>query len=124
METVVYVMGNIERIVINSGTNEAIKLILMRMFSAQILHAFCAGLSGIFVWGSRKELRHLIVFIYAVIFHGLFNFFVAFDSQLKLFAIVPILLSAIECRIWYKNVKNSEILPEKELTQSEEKSIL
>lgn len=112
IETAIYVMGNIEKVVIASGTEEAIKLIFTRMFSTQSLHAFCAGLSGIFVWSSRKGLRHLIIFIYAVIFHGFFNFFIAFDTSLKYFAIVPILLAAIECRIWYKNAKNSEILPE------------
>lgn len=124
METIIYVLGNVERTVITEGTNGTIKLILMRMFTSQILHAICAGLSGIFVWGARYELKHLIVFIYAILFHGFYNFFIAFDSYLKFFAIVPILLGALECRIWYKTVRNSEILPKNELTQSEENSIL
>ncbi len=112
IETVVYVMGSIERVIITNGTEQAMKLIFTRMFSSQAIHALCAGLSGIFIWGSRKELRHLVVFFYAVIFHGFYNFFIAFDSEIKYFAIVTILLSAIECRVWYKNVKNSKNLLE------------
>ena len=109
VETAVYALSGLQKSSIMYDPNRILGLIFLRMFSSQAIHAFCAGLSGIFIWSSRRGLRHSVIFVYAVALHGFFNFFAAFDSRIRLFALVPILLGALECRIWYKKEQESKI---------------
>lgn len=109
LETAIYLMNSLQKIALIPGTEHALRMIFTRMFSAQAIHAFCAGLSGIFIWSCQKEIHHLIIVIIAITMHGLYNFFIAFSQEFRWFAMIAILLAAIECRIWYKTVKNEEI---------------
>jgi len=124
IETAIYVINSLQKITLITGTDTALKLIFTRMFSSQALHAFCAGLSGIFIWGCKKELRHLIIFLYSVSLHGLYNFFIAFSTDFRYFAISAIFMAAVECRIWYKKLKKNEFFLENQLTENKESDIL
>ncbi len=121
LETVIYLMTSLQRIALVSDQNATIRLVFARMFSSQAIHALCAALSGLFLWGCKGGIRHAIIVCWAVALHGLFNFFIAFSQEFRLFAIVAILLAAVECRIWYKIIRNSEEISLEELTQSKEK---
>lgn len=85
---------------------------LLRMMTSMPIHAVCAALGGLYVWSWRKKEIHITPFIYAVIIHGVYNFFAAFPWSFKLisfvpmrsFSIIAILFGIIECRIWYKNL--------------------
>lgn len=124
LETAVYLMTSLQKIALVTDTGAALRLICMRMFSSQAVHAFCAALSGIFIWGCHDGIRHAIILIQAAVLHGLFNFFIAFSEEFRVFAIAAILLAAVECRVWYKIVQKSEILPEEQLTQPVESGIV
>lgn len=127
VETMIYVIGALQKSASFSDTNAILKLILMRIFSAQAIHAFCAGLSGIFIWRLRNGAKNPPPLVYSVVLHGFYNFFIAFSSGFHWFAVISILMAAVECRIWYqtaKNSKNSQQIQNLQLTQSEENSTL
>lgn len=100
-ESVVYVIRKVQEISAYSGEKALLKLLLERIFSAQAVHTFCAGLSGLYIWTFRKNRRGIMPFIYAVVLHGIYNFFVSFTSGFRWLAFVAILLAAVECRIFY-----------------------
>ena len=85
-----------------SGAELLYSLIFARMFSSDLIHVFCAGLGGLFVWGIRHKKNNPMIFIYAVICHGLFDFFVYFDLWIHWFAVAAILFAVIECRVKYQ----------------------
>lgn len=127
VETLIYVLGSLQKISSIADTNSILKLILMRIFSAQLIHAFCAGLLGIFVWQRRNGMQNFMPLAYSVVLHGFYNFFMAFSSGFRWFAAASILMAAVECRIWYltaKNSKNSSKIQNMQLTQSDENTKL
>lgn len=85
-----------------SGAELLYSLIFARMFSSDLIHVFCAGLGGLFVWGIRNKQNNPMVFIYAVVCHGLFDFFVYFDLWIHWFAVAAVLFAVIECRVKYQ----------------------
>jgi hypothetical protein len=107
-ESVIYLFKHLQEIG-TSGTASVFQLITVRMFTSVIIHSFCAGLSGLTVWSFRKKATEITPFVYAVVLHGLYNFFAGFTSSYRYFSIVVILFSAAECRIWYKRQKNASI---------------
>lgn len=97
-ESIIYLFRHIEVV---TGQQSVYKLMLLRLSSAVLVHTFCAGLSGLFIWMGKHKNKHLSPFIYAVLLHGLYNFFAAFTSNFRYFSFAAILLAALECRIWY-----------------------
>ena len=85
-----------------SGAELLYSLIFARMFSSDLIHVFCAGLGGLFVWGIRNKQNNPMIFIYAVVCHGLFDFFVYFDLWIHWFAVAAVLFAVIECRVKYQ----------------------
>lgn len=85
------------------------KSINIRLFTAVILHIFCAGLSGIFVWSAKNHNGLLRSFLTAILLHGIYNFFAGFSTNFWWFSIVAILLSGFQCRVYYVQV--AENLP-------------
>lgn len=70
----------------------------LRLVTAVMLHTACAGLGGLFVWSVRNTKAKLTPFIFAVILHGIYNYFAGFNSGIRWFSLVIILLAFIECR--------------------------
>lgn len=81
----------------------------LRMITAVVIHTCCAGLSGAFVWSVRSKKVHCMPFIFAVISHGVYNYFAGFPSGIRYFSVAVILFALIECRVWYKNCTDSSI---------------
>ncbi len=108
LETAIYASSSLRKIALVSAQTDALRLIFLRMCSAQTIHILSAALLGIFVWGCAGKIRHAILFCYAVFLHGLFNFFIAFDGGMKFFSLAVIFFALAECRVWYKIVKNEE----------------
>jgi RsiW-degrading membrane proteinase PrsW (M82 family) len=81
----------------------------LRMITAVIIHASCTGLGGLFVYSIRNKKVHVMPFIYAVLFHGIYNYFAGFNTGIKYFSFAVILFALIECRIWYRNCLDSSI---------------
>lgn len=81
-------------------------LIFVRIFSTDVIHFACTGLSALFIYSCRDKNRKISILFFAIVLHGLYDFFAGFQNNLKWFAIPVILLAVIECRIIYINQKN------------------
>ncbi len=106
-ESVIYLLNALQ-----SGQNifadEMYKLIVIRSATAVFIHAFCAGLSGLYIWSFKNKKVRILPFVYAAVIHGLYNFFAAFENDFRYFTFAAILFAALECRIWYKTLSKSE----------------
>ncbi len=110
-ESVIYLVKRIQETGLPEELKGAFKLIVMRMFTAVLIHTFCAGLSGLYLWLFRHKRNNVLPFLYAVLLHGIYNFFAAFTTGYRWFSIVAILFALLECRIWWQQ---SKLPPENE----------
>lgn len=101
-ESVIYFVKKISEATSPMGAKEVFVLLASRTFTSVLIHTFCAGLSGLYLWSFRKKQTRIMPFVWAVLLHGVYNFFAGFKSGFYWFAIVAILYAALECRIWYK----------------------
>ncbi len=100
-ESVVYILHKFQEITLISGKQILIELLLRRIFSAQMIHMLCAALSGLYIWFFRHKNTKFMLFIYAFVLHGIYNFFAGFSSGYKWLALIAILFAAIKCRSFY-----------------------
>lgn len=100
-ESVVYVVRKFQEITVISGKEILIELLVQRIFSAQLIHTFCAGLSGLYLWFFKHKNTKFLPFIYAFTLHGIYNFFASFTSGYKWLALVAIVFAALQCRNFY-----------------------
>ena len=105
-ESVVYIVKKFQEIQGQGGKELVIQLLLKRIFSAQAIHVFCAALSGLYIWNFRHHKKNIMPFIYAVLLHGIYNFFAGFSSNFHWLSMVVILFAAVETRIFYLSAKN------------------
>jgi len=106
-ESVVYYFDHLQ-IANNKGAQLLYGQIALRIFSTDILHMSCAGLSGLFVYSLKNNKNKVSFFILAVLIHGVYDFFAGFSNNLKWFAAVVVLLAIAECRIKYSSLQKSE----------------
>ena len=107
-ESVIYVVKRFQEIQGQTGKELVLQLLLKRIFSAQAIHVFCAGLSGLYIWNFRRHKRNIMPFVYAVLLHGIYNFFASFTSLYHWLSIIAILFAAVECRIFYVSSNSAE----------------
>lgn len=100
-ESLIYVLKKFQEIQGQGGKEIVTQLLLRRIFSAQAIHVFCAGLSGLYLWGFRHHKKNFMPFVYAVLLHGIYNFFSGFNSMYHWLTFAAILFAAVECRIFY-----------------------
>ena len=100
-ESVIYVIKKFQEIQGQGGKEIVVHLLIKRIFSAQAIHTFCAGLSGLYIWNFRHHKKSIVPFVYSVLLHGVYNFFASFTSVYHWLALIAILFSAVECRIFY-----------------------
>ena len=106
-ESVVYYFDHLQ-----SATAKGAQLlyiqIFIRIFTADIIHLTCTGLSGIFIYSIREKNKKISPILWAVILHGIYDFFAGFNSGLKYFSFAVVLLAIAECRIKYKSMINED----------------
>ncbi len=73
---------------------------------AIIIHMTCSCLSGIFVYSIKKKNILIMPFVFAVLFHGVYNYFVDFRDIRRYFAIAVILIALVECKLRYSILKS------------------
>ena len=105
-ESVVYIIRKFQEIQGQGGKEIVVHLLVDRVFTAQAIHTFCAGLSGLYIWNFRHQKKNFMPFVYAVLLHGIYNFFASFTSMYHWLAVVAILFAAVECRIFYLSGKS------------------
>ena len=89
------------------GAQLVYRQIFVRMFTTDIVHALCAGLSCFFVWGIKCKKVYVVPFVFAVLLHGVYDFFALYDA-LRVFSIVAILFMAIQCRLYYMKLTENK----------------
>ena len=82
--------------------------IFLRIFTTDILHMVCTGLSGLFIYSIRNKAKRISPLVWAIILHGLYDFFAGFNSNLKYFSFVVLLLAIVECRVKYLDLAKNE----------------
>lgn len=75
----------------------------LRMVTAVVIHTLCAGLGGLFAFSVRSKEVHILPLVFAVLTHGVYNYFAGFGVGSIYFYIsfAAILFAAIECRVRY-----------------------
>lgn len=112
-ESVVYIIRKFQEVTLFSGREIITNLLIKRIFSAQAIHAFCAALSGLYLWNFRHfKSKNILPFVFAVLLHGIYNFFIGFTSGFRWLAFVSIIFAAVECRIFYLSAKSSKVSSE------------
>jgi len=106
-ESVVYYLDRLQ-MSLSRGGSLLYTQIFIRLFSSDIIHMTCAGLGGLFVYTAVNKAPKFQFFMYAFVLHGLYDFFAAFQNNLKWFAIPVIMLAIMECRIKYTTLVPSE----------------
>lgn len=102
-EAVVYYLDKLQRAT-NRGASILYLQIFLRMFSSYIIHMTCAGLSGLFIYTIAHKNTKLSYLISAILIHGLYDFFVAFQNNLKWFSVGVILLAIVQCHSNYSTL--------------------
>lgn len=106
-ESVVYYFDHLQ--VANSrGAQLLYGQIALRIFTSDIIHMTCAGLSGLFIYSLQTEKKNFSFFVLAVILHGVYDFFAGFSGNLKWFSAIVVVLAIAECRIKYVFLQNNE----------------
>ena len=78
---------------------------LIRLFTAVIIHIACAVLSGYFIWAIYTKIKFARVFFFAILMHGLYNFFAGQNNELAWISFVIILFTVHKARLYYYVVK-------------------
>ena len=99
-ESVVYYFDHLQK-ANTKGAELLYGMIAARIFSSDLIHMSCMGLSGLFLYSKREKETQISCFIMAVLLHGIYDFFAGFSNNLKWFSIAVVLLSIAECRIKY-----------------------
>ncbi|MCQ2613136.1 MAG: hypothetical protein MJ183_06000 [Treponemataceae bacterium] len=79
-------------------------LTLVRFLSLVLIHSFCTGLSSVYVWAFRHKQSYIMCFVFAVILHGLYNYFAGFSIRFWWFSIITVLYAGIRLRLAYKKI--------------------
>lgn len=101
-ESLIYVLTKLSGTIAPLSSEALVNLLLARAGTSVLIHTFCAGLTGLYLWMFKKKQTHIMPFVWAVLLHGIYNFFAGFKNGFYWFAIIAILFTILECRIWYK----------------------
>ena len=86
---------------------EFLQMIFLRMATALVIHALCAGLGGLCIFYSKNIRRNFSPLVFAIVIHGIYDFFAANVYPLKYFSVAVILLAVLECRIFYLRTREN-----------------
>ena len=114
-ESVIYFLRDIQ----NIGHGVTLNLIYLRMFTALLAHTLCAGLGGWTIYYHKNLRLDFWPLLNAVVIHGLYDYFVSFDSSVRFFCVIVILSAAIKNRVCFL-----QIAEELKSSQSSAKKII
>lgn len=106
-ESVIYFLDHLQKSTAMGGVL-LYRPVFVRMFTSDLIHTFCAGILGIFVYEKRRGDIHVSLVVIAVLIHGIYDFFAGFSNSYKYFSIAVILFAALECRTKYSIYNPSE----------------
>lgn len=88
-------------------STEFLQMIFLRMATALMIHTLCAGLGGLCIFYSKNIRRNFSPLVFAIVIHGIYDFFAANAYPLKYFSVAVILLAVLECRIFYLRTREN-----------------
>lgn len=88
-------------------STEFLQMIFLRMATALVIHTLCAGLGGLCIFYSKNIRRNFSPLVFAIVIHGIYDFFAANSYPLKYFSVAVILLAVLECRIFYLRTREN-----------------
>lgn len=106
-ESVVYYFDHLQKANLK-GAQLLYGQIALRIFTSDLIHMTCTGLSGLFIFSSRNKQTKISFFVLAVLLHGVYDFFAGFSSNLKWFSVAVVVLAIAECRIKYVSLQNND----------------
>ena len=95
-------LGCLETLIYFINGNRSVEI---RIFTAVAIHTLCAALSGIFVYSAKHKNAKIITFLFAILFHGVYNYFASLDAPLHYFSYAVIVIAALECKLRFSSVK-------------------
>ena len=104
-ESTVYFLDHLQ-LASSRGAQLLTTMIFLRIFSSDLIHMTCTGLSGLFLFSCRNKPAKISVFLTSVLLHGIYDFFAGFQNNLRYFAIAVIILAFIECQNKYLSLQN------------------
>ncbi|MCQ2574059.1 MAG: PrsW family glutamic-type intramembrane protease [Treponema sp.] len=99
-ESIIYFLDHLQKSSAIGGVL-LYKPVFTRMFTSDLIHTFCSGLLGLFIYNARQKDFHVSLIFLAVVLHGVYDFFAGFANSFKYFSLAVILFAAIECRVKY-----------------------
>lgn len=99
-----FALGSFEAVIYLLTGNHDISL---RLATAAVIHALCAGLSGLFIWTVHQKQTRVRPLIAAILIHGIYNYF-AGSTQFWWLSIITILYAVIRLRFFYQQIKNPD----------------
>ena len=99
-ESVIYFLRDFQII----GHGVTLNLIYLRMFTAVLTHTLCAGLGGFTIYYFKNFRLNIWPLMNAILIHGLYDYFVSFDTNVQYFCVIVLLSAAIKCRVCYLQI--------------------
>ena len=99
-ESVIYFLRDFQTI----GHGVTLNLIYLRMFTAVLTHTLCSGLGGFAIYYLKNLRWNVGPLLSAVLIHGLYDYFVSFDTNVQFFCVIVLLSAAIKCRVCYLQI--------------------
>lgn len=96
-ESVIYFLQDFQ----NIGHGVTLNLIYLRMFTAVLVHTLCAGLGGFTIYYCKNLGWNVWPLLNAVLIHGLYDYFVSFNTPVRFFCVIVILSAVIKCRVCF-----------------------
>ncbi len=96
-ESVIYFLQDFQ----NIGHGVTLNLIYLRMFTAVLVHTLCAGLGGFSIYYCKNLGWNVWPLLNAVLIHGLYDYFVSFNTPVRFFCVIVILSAVIKCRVCF-----------------------
>lgn len=106
-ESAVYMLNYIQS-ASGKGAVLLYDVIYKRFITSDIIHMSCAGMCGLFIWSIRKRQIDIFAVIFAVLIHGVFDFFVTAGGTSYWLSFVAVLFALIECRVRYVKQTNED----------------
>jgi len=82
--------------------------VTLRFVSAVIIHASCAGLGSLTVYGFKTRKPYFFPLILAILLHGLYDYFALMPGFLGWVKYAVVFVSLIECGVRYSKLKEME----------------
>lgn len=106
-ESVIYLLKSIQNASLHTG-EIMLNLIYLRTFTSTVIHTFCSGLLGLFVYSAKNRQIRISPLISAIVIHGLYDAFAVMKFPVNIFSYFVILYLIVKNFMNYQTVKETD----------------